>query len=250
MSLLGDVFPNVGALGPAPTPGMVENTIILGVEEDALFQGLAHAMSLAFPNYTARFDDKLDAPHAPSLILLPADKSDDLLSTLAALKEKYPASIIGVVVVNGKSCDEKVLSAAAAQNLAHGVLPISLSLRVWLAAVWLLLNGGRYLPPSLWTHATEPSFSGLDTPVLTQAPSSILSPALNIAPNHLENLTIREREVLRLLSKGFQNKIIAARLDLSEHTIKIHVHNIIRKLGVHNRTQVAWLFRNRSDDPE
>jgi DNA-binding NarL/FixJ family response regulator len=250
VSLLGDVFPNLGAMGPAPSSDMVEHSIILGVEEDALFQGLAHAMTLAFPNYTARFDEKLDAPHSPALILLPSDKSDNLLATLAGLKTRYPTSVIGVVVVHGKSCDGELLSAAAAQNLAHGVLPISLSLRVWLAAVWLLLNGGRYLPPSLWSHGAEPSFTGLNTPVLTAAPRSLISPELNIAPDQLENLTGREREVLRLLSKGFQNKIIAARLDLSEHTIKIHVHNIIRKLGVHNRTQVAWLFRNKSDDHE
>lgn len=249
MSLLGDVFPNIGALGPASASTTLDPTIILGVKEDALFQGLAHAMTLAFPGYSARFDEKLDALHSPSLILLPSDKSSDLLSTLADLKQRYPLSAIGVVVVSA-SYDGKMLSAAASQDLAHGVLPISLSLRVWLAAVWLMLNGGRYLPPSLWSHAPEPNFASLDAQVLPPAPSSIIPPVVPIPPDQLENLTAREREVLRLLSKGLQNKIIAARLDLSEHTIKIHVHNIIRKLGVHNRTQVAWLFRNKPDDPE
>lgn len=41
---------------------------------------------------------------------------------------------------------------------------------------------------------------------------------------------------------GNQNKIIAAALGLSEHTVKIHIHNIITKLGVHNRTEVVALY--------
>jgi DNA-binding CsgD family transcriptional regulator len=46
------------------------------------------------------------------------------------------------------------------------------------------------------------------------------------------------------MSDGLQNKIIAAKMDLSEHTVKVHVHNIIRKLKVHNRTQAAAVFRS------
>ncbi|MGH6862017.1 MAG: response regulator transcription factor, partial [Phyllobacterium sp.] len=49
---------------------------------------------------------------------------------------------------------------------------------------------------------------------------------------------------LELLSEGLQNKIIADRLTLSEHTVKVHVHNLIRKLRVHNRTQAAAVYRN------
>ena len=49
--------------------------------------------------------------------------------------------------------------------------------------------------------------------------------------------------MLGLLSQGLQNKLIADRLELSEHTVKVHVHNLIRKLHVHNRTQAAAVFR-------
>lgn len=55
----------------------------------------------------------------------------------------------------------------------------------------------------------------------------------------MNELTARELEVLARVAQGHQNKIIAFDLGLSEHTIKIHLHNIIQKLGVHNRTEAA-----------
>ena len=63
-------------------------------------------------------------------------------------------------------------------------------------------------------------------------------------PRHspLDTLTVRECEVLHMVSRGCQNKIIAAELDLAENTVKIHLHNIIRKLAVSNRTQAAGLY--------
>lgn len=52
-------------------------------------------------------------------------------------------------------------------------------------------------------------------------------------------LTARERAVLELLGTGKPNKIIAYKLGMSLSTAKIHVHNIIRKLQVKNRTEAV-----------
>jgi DNA-binding NarL/FixJ family response regulator len=57
--------------------------------------------------------------------------------------------------------------------------------------------------------------------------------------SHESHLTTREVEILDLLCKGTQNKLIAHRLNLSENTIKAHVRNIYRKLHVRNRTEAA-----------
>ena len=54
-------------------------------------------------------------------------------------------------------------------------------------------------------------------------------------------LTLREIQVLHLLTAGKSNKEIAAQLELSEGTIKIHVHHILRKLGTAARTEAAML---------
>jgi two-component system, NarL family, nitrate/nitrite response regulator NarL len=58
-------------------------------------------------------------------------------------------------------------------------------------------------------------------------------------PGSLENLTPRELEVLELVAEGLSNKLIAARLNISEHTAKFHVNAILTKLGVQSRTEAV-----------
>ena len=71
----------------------------------------------------------------------------------------------------------------------------------------------------------------------------------------LEQLTSREREILHLVAEGMTNGEIAWELTISEGTAKTHVRNVLRKLGVSNRTQAAALYRRggegsgRGQDP-
>ena len=55
----------------------------------------------------------------------------------------------------------------------------------------------------------------------------------------VEPLTPREVEVLQLLSQGLSNKLIGARLGISEHTAKFHVNAISGKLGAQGRTDAV-----------
>ena len=59
------------------------------------------------------------------------------------------------------------------------------------------------------------------------------------APESPEDLTERETEVLCLLAQGQSNKQIAHSLNISEKTVKVHVSNILSKLGVQSRTQAT-----------
>jgi DNA-binding NarL/FixJ family response regulator len=52
-------------------------------------------------------------------------------------------------------------------------------------------------------------------------------------------MTIREREVIGLLSEGLTNKEIAQKIGLSAYTVKSHIHNIMEKLALHTRLEIA-----------
>jgi NarL family two-component system response regulator YdfI len=62
--------------------------------------------------------------------------------------------------------------------------------------------------------------------------------ALNLSSPD-EALTNREREVLELVSQGLSNKLIARRLQISEHTVKFHISSISTKLGASSRTDAV-----------
>jgi len=69
-------------------------------------------------------------------------------------------------------------------------------------------------------------------------------PALMHASECLVGLTEREREVLSRMAAGDSNKLIPRRFDLSPHTVKRHVANILDRLGVDTRGQAATRWRN------
>jgi len=61
-------------------------------------------------------------------------------------------------------------------------------------------------------------------------------------PKDLITPTPRERELMMLIARGFQNKNIAYELKISENTVRAHIGNIMRKYRLHNRTQIAIAY--------
>jgi two-component system nitrate/nitrite response regulator NarL len=57
-------------------------------------------------------------------------------------------------------------------------------------------------------------------------------------------LSAREKDVLGCLVNGMSNKVIAIKLNIMEATVKVHLKNLLRKTGMHNRTQVALWARD------
>lgn len=82
---------------------------------------------------------------------------------------------------------------------------------------------------------------------LLTMPSALAELALNRSFNatsagdlgSVETLTAREAEVLELIAEGLPNKTVAARLSISEHTVKFHVNAILTKLGAQSRTEAV-----------
>jgi non-specific serine/threonine protein kinase len=67
------------------------------------------------------------------------------------------------------------------------------------------------------------------------------------APHPGDLLTRRESEIARLIATGATNRKIATKLDISDQTVKFHVHNILAKLSFESRAQiVAWQTRRQA----
>ena len=73
-------------------------------------------------------------------------------------------------------------------------------------------------------------------------------PAAEVDPE-LDQLTIREREVLRMIARGYMYKEVAQRLDISPRTVEAHVSAVLRKLQLSNRHELTrWAAERRLVD--
>jgi LuxR family maltose regulon positive regulatory protein len=88
---------------------------------------------------------------------------------------------------------------------------------------------------------------------LRQQAEAVAAPAAPAKPRQtaadvaaLQGLSNREREVLTRIAAGDSNKLIARAFDLSPHTVKRHVANILDKLGLASRGQAAAWWRDRA----
>ena len=64
--------------------------------------------------------------------------------------------------------------------------------------------------------------------------------------SNTDALSVREREVMLLAAKGLANKVIARELNITEGTIKLHLHSVYQKLGIKGRFALAvWVGRSR-----
>ena len=149
----------------------------------------------------------------PDLLLVDLNMPGmDGLDGLRRLRAKFPTL---VMVVASAQDDAPTIRAALAAGV-NGFIPKVDSAALLLQALRLVRAGGIYIPPSTLVDPRHPSTvsNGLD-------------------------LTARQLDVLRLLSKGEPNKVIARQLGLTEGTVKIHIVGILRGLQVRNRTEAV-----------
>lgn len=160
----------------------------------------------------------------PSLIILDLFMPGmNHLDGLRTMKEKFPSTPVVILTGSVDMVDAK----AALDNGAAGYIPKNIGARVMLDALKLIISGEKYLPTMLVAEAER------------RESASFVAGASAKSEKELEKLTPREREVLGLLTKGYPNKEIARKLELREITIKVHLKNVYRKLGVSNRTQAV-----------
>jgi DNA-binding NarL/FixJ family response regulator len=114
--------------------------------------------------------------------------------------------------------ERDAITAADLQDLdVEGLLVSAASARSVIDCVESVRHGRKWLDPSLLRHLA-----------MAEQPSQIAS-----------NLTSREADIARRISRGLRNKEIARELHLSEGTVKMHLHHIYEKLHLGGRTQLA-----------
>jgi two-component system, NarL family, nitrate/nitrite response regulator NarL len=96
-------------------------------------------------------------------------------------------------------------------------------------------DGGTILPPEM--------ASTLFSQIVEEA---VVRGAEGVA--EATDLTPRERKVVSLIGDGLSNKAIARQLDISPHTVKSHVRNVMDKLALHSRLQIASYMHKPHED--
>ena len=111
---------------------------------------------------------------------------------------------------------------------ARGYISAQTQLSVVFQALRFIMQGGMYFPSSALLQATT-------------SPQLPMGRRLSSDDDehHSASLTNRQRAVWQLLQHGHSNKVIARQLDMCESTVKVHMRQIMRKLGASNRTQAA-----------
>jgi len=232
---------------PHPTPGAdtfeceTSSWRVALVAPPGLFRdGLARVITTCVAEIRLECHDSVEdvVPGSARLGLLAFDPCtcgrEALSAKIEALRARCGGAPIGVVVLDDRASGVPGLGALG----VAGVVSFSAGAEVAVAAVRLMAVGGYCLPPE--TSPMEAAHFTLDADEDAASEPRIedLSAADERASAR-DDLTARERDVLRSLRSGHQNKIIAYELGISESTVKVHLRNIMKKLNASNRTQVA-----------
>jgi DNA-binding NarL/FixJ family response regulator len=139
-----------------------------------------------------------------------------------SIRKKMPeAKVIGMGFVPSQSDIVEFVEAGAS-----GFILKDATVKEFLGTIRSVAQGVKVLPPSL----TDSLFSHVIEFALKRGNGKL--------PNAVR-MTKREREIIVLIADGLSNKEIAQQLNIATHTVKSHVHNIMEKLALHTRLQIA-----------
>jgi DNA-binding NarL/FixJ family response regulator len=204
------------------------------VEDHRLFREGLKAMLSPIPEYeiVGEAEDGLEAirlirKSKPDLVLL--DLSMPRMSGFSVLQEiKAEMPEVKILVLSIHESDQYVLQAFEAKADGYAIKDSSREeLRM---AIRSVLEGKKYISPGIAGSVLEGFIDGRKT---LKAKSS------------LDTVTLREREILKLLAEGYQNKEIADLLCISVKTVEKHRANLMSKLDLHNAAALtAFAFEH------
>jgi DNA-binding NarL/FixJ family response regulator len=138
--------------------------------------------------------------------------------------EREDLSSVKSLLIDMKSDSELFL--AAVRGGVTGYLLKEASFLDVVAAVSVIFHGGAICPPELCASLFN---------FVSHADSSLVIPSVAERPK----LTIRQRQLMSLVAKGLTNKEIASRLNLSEFTVRNHVHRILKQVVADSRSHAV-----------
>jgi DNA-binding NarL/FixJ family response regulator len=151
-----------------------------------------------------------------------------LTQAVLGLRGGFP-DIPLIVLSDAEDAHQRKTIRTTLSSGAQGFIPTrTTGIPVAIAAIRLIKAGGTFAPLDL---------------LLRNRPDQ---PALPSEPTVPTRLTSRQTLVLAHLQEGKANKMIARELGMSESTVKVHVRDIMRRMGAANRTEVAYKAQKRS----
>jgi DNA-binding NarL/FixJ family response regulator len=165
----------------------------------------------------------------PDIVLLDLGlEKTSSLKLMAQLREELPE--IKVIAMDILPEETDIVEFVEAGG--SGFILKSAALEDYVDTIRAVADGEKVLPPAMTTS------------LFTQIVETALEKGQNI-PDKSLLLTAREKEVIDLISEGLSNKEIALRLHIATHTVKSHIHNILEKLALGSRLQIAAFVRKK-----
>ena len=158
-------------------------------------------------------------------------RSQNSLQLVKSVKKN--SSVTKIIVMDLVPVHEDILEYVQAG--VSGFILKDATVDDFLRTIRTVAEGNKVLPP----HLTESLFSQIVDYALASTKRSSLIKSVR--------MTKREKQVIELIAEGLTNKEIAQKLHLSTYTIKSHVHNVLEKLALHTRVQIARYAHTNED---
>ncbi len=215
-----------------PSPAFLGTTITVAIVDDnRLVREALTSMLNRLEDVRVIASDVADpaflAREKPNVLLLDVGLRDqDSLRVAATLKKDMPDAKI--IVMDLVPVNEEIVEFVNAG--VSGFVLKDATFDEFIGTIRSVAAGEKVLPPRM----TESLFSQIAKAAGERGREQVLEDV---------RMTRREREVIGLIGEGLSNKEIAKRLNIAAHTVKSHVRNVMEKLALHTRLQIAAYSR-------
>src|SRR5258708_7869038 len=174
----------------------------------------------------------------------------DGMSCIEALRKLAPDIVILDVSIPGVTWLE-ILSIVNSENLSTRLVFFTASDEDCELVMAAAADGYSVIPkdvaPGVLVQSLRQIAAGQRLLPLPSSEQAVSREQSAITENALTTLTDRERQIMRLVSEGLSNKEIGRRLNITDGTIKVHLHHIFQKLEISNRTVLAAMAISQDD---